>query len=188
VIFDLPDNGLVAWNSAFNTRPQNVEELLRNAAEKFPDLSIQLIDLDKVPGQHYMKLATVNACKSFHSKQPIAKSLAMELLLYVSADKQITRALKHVGITPETQRITALVVGKNRENVQSGANFLSTQLEQDGQDELLNDWPPERIANVRTGFDIGAKEVEAIVRKNESEPMVLERLAVERSALLAVKK
>lgn len=188
MIFELPETNFYAWTSAFNTKPHNVEELLRNAAKNFPELNIQLVDLDKVPGQRYMKLATFNACKSFHSKQPIAKSLAMELLLYISGDKQIIRALKRVGITPETRRTAAIVVGGSLDQVQAGANFLSSELGQDSEDELLNDWPPKRIANIRFEFDIGEKELEAVIRENETEPMAIERLAVERSAILAAKK
>jgi tRNA threonylcarbamoyladenosine modification (KEOPS) complex Cgi121 subunit len=156
--------------------------------EKFPEVSVQLVDLDRVPGQRYLKLAAVNATKSFHSKQPIAKTLAMELLLFISAEKQIVRALKRVGITAETQRIAAIAVGDDHSQVLSAANFLAETLGQNSEDQLLDDWSRQRIKNVRSSFDIGERELEAIIQENETEPMVVERLAVERSAMLAAKK
>jgi KEOPS complex subunit Cgi121 len=177
-----------AWISAFDTSPQSPEELFRNAAEKCPDVSIQIVDLDKIPGLRYLKLATVNATKSFHSKQPIAKTLGMELLLYISAEKQITRALKRIGITADTRRIAAVVVGTNRDRVLDAANFLAATFGREGDDKLLDDWPRERIKNVRSSFDIEEKELGAIIQPNETEPMVVERLAVERSAMLAAKR
>lgn len=185
---DLPDTGLHAWISAFNTKPQIPEELFRIVAEKCPGVSIQLVDLDRVPGQRYLKLATVNATKSFCSKQPIAKTLAMELLVYISAERQIVRALKRIGITAETLRIAALAVGTDREQVLAAANFLATTLGLDSEDQLLDEWSRERIENVRSSFEIGEKELEAIIQKNETESMAVERLAVERSAMLAGKK
>jgi len=188
VIFELSETGMHAWISAFNTSPPSLEELFRSAAEKCPEVSIQLVDLDRVPGQRYLKLATVNATKSFHSKQPIAKTLAMELLLYISAEKQIVKALKRVGITAETRRTAALAVGEHRDHVLAAANFLAGRLGQDSEDRLLDDWPRQRIMNVRSGFDIGEEELGAIVRKDETEPMTVERLAVERSAMLAARK
>lgn len=186
MIFE-PESGLHAWISAFDTRPQNPEELFRSMVEKYPGVSVQLVDLDMVPGQRYLKLATVNAVKSFHSEQPIAKTLAMELLLYLSAEKQIVRALKRIGITGETHRVAALAVGANSDRVLAAANFLATTLGKPT-DELLQEWSGQRIANVRSSFDIGEAELDAIVQENEPEHMAVERLAIERSAMLAGKK
>jgi tRNA threonylcarbamoyladenosine modification (KEOPS) complex Cgi121 subunit len=188
VIFEVPDLRLYVWISAFNTTPHSLDELFRDAAEKFPDTSIQLVDLDKVPGQRYLKLAAVNATKSFQSKQPIAKTLAMELLLYISAEKQIVRALKRVGVTAETQRVAALAVGGSRDQVLAATTFLTQTLGQNGEDRLLDDWTRQRVKNVRLSFEIGAKELRAIIGKDETESMAVERLAVERSALLAAKR
>jgi len=185
VVFELPDEGLHAWISAFNTRPITPEDLFRTMGEKYPAVSIQLVDLDRVPGQRYLKLATVNAVKSFHSKEPIAKTPAMELLLYISAEKQIVRALKRVGITTETRRIAALAVGASSEEVLAAAQFLAATLGKDSADLLLDEWSKQRIENVRSSFDIGEKELEAIIQENETQAEVIERLAVERSAMLA---
>ena len=187
MIFQLPENQISVWISAFNSRPKDPEELFRIASEKCPTVSVQLVDLDMVPGQRYLQLATVNAVKSFHSKQPIAKTLSMELLLYISAEKQIVRALKRVGVTTETRRVVGVAVGPSPD-ISEAAHFLSVMLGQDGDDRLLDEWSRQRIESVRSGFDIGDKELEAIIHPNETEAMAVERLAVERSAMLAAKK
>ena len=147
-----------------------------------------MVDLDKVPGRRYLKLATANAEKSFHSKQPIAKTLAMELLVYISAEKQIMRALSHVGVNPKTRRVAAVAVGDSSDRVLGAANFLATLLGQAGEDELLDEWSHSRIKNVRSEFEIGEKELEAIANKNEAESGTIERLAIERSAMLAARR
>jgi len=188
VIFELPENTLHAWISAFDTRPQKTEELFRTSAERYPDVSIQLVDLDRVPGRRYLKLATVNATKSFHSKQPIAKTLGMELLLYISAEKQIARALKRVGITADTCRIAAVAVSAHRDRVLAAGNLLAVTMGRESDDRPLDDWTQQRIKNVRSGYEIEDKELEAVIQENETETMVIERLAVERSAMLAAKK
>jgi len=187
VIFQVPENQLSAWISAFNSGSQEPEKLFRVIGERCPNVSIQLVDLGMVPGLRYLELATVNAIKSFHSKQPIAKTLSMELLLYISAEKQIARALKRVGVTTETRRVAGVAVGSSRD-VSEAARFLSVTLGQDSDDRLLDEWSRQRIENVRSGFDIGDKELEAIIQPNETETMAVERLAVERSAMLATKK
>ena len=187
MIFQVLENQLSAWISAFNSGSQEPEKLFRVIGERCPKVSIQLVDLGMVPGLRYLELATVNAIKSFHSKQPIAKTLSMELLLYISAEKQIARALKRVGVTTETRRVAGVAVGSSRD-VSEAARFLSVTLGQDSDDRLLDEWSRQRIENVRSGFDIGDKELEAIIQPNETETMAVERLAVERSAMLATKK
>ena len=188
MIFEIPHLGLHSWISAFDTKPENVEQLFRIAAEKYPSVSLQLVDLDRVPGQRYLLLATVNALESFHSKQPLAKTLAMELLLYVAGEKQITEALRRVGVTPQTRRVAAIAVGASAEEVSSAASSLGETLRVSENDQLLEDWPAARIKNVRSDFEIGEKELRAVIRKREPLTAAIERLAVERSAMLAARK
>jgi tRNA threonylcarbamoyladenosine modification (KEOPS) complex Cgi121 subunit len=144
--------------------------------------------MDKVPGQRYLTLAAVNAVKSFHSKQPIAKTLGMELLVYVSGEKQIDAALKRVGVTPGTRRVAAFAVGHSGDQVSGAAKFLAETLGQGSNDQMLDDWSESRVDNVRLGFDIGERELRAVMRKREPVTSAIERLAVERSAMLAARK
>ena len=187
MIFEIPQEGQWVWISAFNAKPQNIEQLLRIAVEKHPTVGVQIVDLDKVPGRRFLTLATINAFKSFHSK-PIAKTLPMELLLYISGQKQITEALGRIGVTPQTRRVAALAVGDSDEQVSAVAKFLADILGQGYDDQLLDDWPQTRTENVRSGYDIGDKELMAVVQEKEPLTRAMERLAVERSAMLAARK
>jgi hypothetical protein len=55
-------------------------------------------------------------------------------------------------------------------------------------DELLDKWNQERVKRVRSGFGIGDREIAALRRGNEDTSQIVERLAIERSAMLAIKK
>jgi KEOPS complex subunit Cgi121 len=173
--------------SAFDAKPQDIEQMLRGVVGRYPDVSVQCVDLDRVPGSHYLLLATVNALKSYSSKQPIAKSLGMELLLYISGNRQINEALTRVGVTAETSRTAALAVGSSSDMVSATGNYLEQMLGQHGRDDLLDDWPRSRIENVRSGFDIGDKELKAITRTKDPMTCAIERLALERSAMIALR-
>ena len=188
MIFKIPELGQHVWISAFNASPRSIEELFQSSAAKYPSVSVQLVDMDKVPGQRYLTLAAVNAVKSFHSKQPIAKTLGMELLVYISGEKQIDVALKRIGVTPGTHRVVAVAVSDSSDQVYGASKFLEEALGQGSDDKLLDDWPESRIENVRLGFDIGERELKAIIRKREPVTSAIERLAVERSAMLAARK
>ena len=188
MIFEIVQTCDQAWISAFNSTLESVEQFFRALAEECPDVSVQLVDLDKVPGPRYLTLATVNAAKSFHSRQPIAKTLSMELLLYIAGEKQINEALRRVGITSETHRVAAIAVGGSTREVLAAASLLKETLGRDEDDQLLDDWPQLRVENVLSGFDIGAKELEAIARKGEPVHVALDRVAIERSAMLASRR
>jgi tRNA threonylcarbamoyladenosine modification (KEOPS) complex Cgi121 subunit len=188
VLFEISELGQYVWISGFDAKPPSIDQILQTVSRSFPGTSAQFVDLDKVPGSRYLFVATYNALKSFSSKHPISRSLAMETLLYVSASRQIVEALKRVGVTLETKRIAALAVGPSANEVSATGTFLEDMMQRKCTDQLLDDWPTARIQNVRSAFDIRDKELNAILREGEESIKGLERLAIERSALLAVKK
>jgi tRNA threonylcarbamoyladenosine modification (KEOPS) complex Cgi121 subunit len=188
LLFQFPEFSVHLWISGFASKPNDLDLVLRRVQEEYPTVSTQFVDLDQVPGSRYLFLATLNALKSFHSKQPIAKTLGMEILLYVSANRQITEAIRLVGMTANTKRIGVILVGKTEDEVSSASELLSQILEQKSNDELLDYWSDERTENVLSLFEIGSKELKATLRKNEAKTEAVERLAIERSALLTVRK
>ncbi len=187
MLFEIKELAKHVWISAFDTKP-DVEQILGAMREKAPGVSVQLVDLDKVAGSRYLLLATYNALKSFQSKQPIARTLAMEMLLYIAANKQIGEALGQVGVNPDTRRVAAVVVSDSREQLLEAAGVLAELVMKESVDALVDEWSPKRVRNVRSLLDIGDKELKATIQKDETTYTALERLAIERSALLAIKK
>ena len=188
MLFEIKELEECVWISAFDIKPDGVEDVLRSMQERFPEISLQLVDLDKVAGSRYLLLATFNALKSFRSKQPIARSLSMEILLYVAANRQIGEALKNVGVTANTRRVAAIVVGDSREKALNSAGALREILKKEESDQLVDEWDRTRIEHVRSALGIRDKEIGATLRKNEDPAKAVERLAIERSAMLTIKK
>lgn len=188
MLFEIKDPTGYVWISAFDVKPKDVELVLRSSQQKFPAVSVQLVDLDKVAGSRYLFLATFNALKSFRSAQPIAHSLSMETLLYVAANKQIGEALKIAGVSPETKHVAAIAEGERKVQVLEAAAYLRQLLASKENDELLDKWDKVRVENVRSVFGIGDKELRATIRGNEGLFEAIERLAIERSAMLAIRK
>jgi tRNA threonylcarbamoyladenosine modification (KEOPS) complex Cgi121 subunit len=188
LFFQLPELAAHVWISAFTTKPDDFDAALREVQKEYPDVSVQFVDLDNVPGSRYLFLATLNALKSFRSKQPISKTLSMEILLYVSTSRQIAEAIRLVGMSSDTNRIAVISVGKTKEELSGTAAVLNRMLNQKNSDALVDVWSTARIENVRSLFQIGSKELKATLRKKESRSQAVERLAIERSALLTVRK
>lgn len=188
MLSEITDTAEFVWISAFDTKLRDVEPVLESMQVKCPKVSVQLVDLERVAGSRYLFLATYNALKSHRSKQPIARSLSMEILLYVAGDRQIGEALKKVGINPETRKIAGIAIGKPKEQVLESATALREILKKEESDDLLDKWDQERVRQVRLIFGIGDREIAALRRGKEDLSKVIERLAIERSAMLTIKK
>jgi tRNA threonylcarbamoyladenosine modification (KEOPS) complex Cgi121 subunit len=187
LLFQLPEFRAHIWISGYPSKPENFDEVTHAINQKFPNAHFQLVDLNKVPGSRYLFLATMNAMKSFSSK-PISKSLGMEILLYIAASRQIIEAIRLVGVAPNTEKIAVILVGITEEDLRGAVDLLSRTIGQECNDELIDSWSKERIRNVRAVFQIGPKELKSTLRKNETEAQAVERLAIERSALLTIRK
>ncbi len=188
MLFQAPEFSAHIWISGFTSKPVDFDAVLNEIHKKHPEVSAQFVDLDKIPGSRYLFLATLNALQSHNSSRPISRTLGMEILLYVSANKQINEAIRHVGMTADTARIAAILVGKTKEETLVVADLLNQILQQKGDDELIDQWSSGRIENVLSLFDIAPRELKAILRESEQREQAVERLAIERSALLTVRK
>jgi len=187
LLFPLPEYSAFIWISGFTEKPKDLDTVVRAVRDKYPDVSVQFADMNKVPGSRYLLLATLNALKSFHSK-PISKSLSMEILLYTAANRQISEAIRLVGLTPNSEKVTAVLVGKTEQETSGAAELLSKIIGQKSSDKLVDTWSTERVRNVRAIFEIGSKELKATLREDETKTQAIERLAIERSALLTIRK
>jgi tRNA threonylcarbamoyladenosine modification (KEOPS) complex Cgi121 subunit len=186
--FHLPEFSAHIWISGFASRPSDLDLIIRTILEKYPHVNVQFVDLDKVPGSRFLFLATLNAMKSYHSPQRISKTLSMEILLFASANRQIDEAIRLVGMTPNTKKTAVVLVARSEKEASEAAGLLSQILKQNSTDALVDNWSAKRIRNVLSLFGIGSKELKAATRKNELKARVIERLAIERSALLTVRR
>jgi tRNA threonylcarbamoyladenosine modification (KEOPS) complex Cgi121 subunit len=184
----MPEFAANLWVSGFSAKPSDVGAILGAIHAKSPSVAVQLVDLDRVPGSRYTLLAVLNALRSFNSKQPIAKTLSMEILLYMSANKQIEEAIRCTGISRTTRRVMAIVVGNGKDELTLSTQMLEESLGAKSEDEIVDQWSPDRMKKVQSAFNIGPKELNATLREDETKSNAIERLAIERSALLTIRK
>jgi tRNA threonylcarbamoyladenosine modification (KEOPS) complex Cgi121 subunit len=174
------------WISAFDGKV-DAASIIRKVHDRFPEAAIQLFDLDRIAGTRHLLLAAYNAEKSFNSKRRISRSLGMELLLFVSGTTQITEALERVGINTETKRVAIIVLAASDDTIASISGMLVETFRGKEDDQLLDRWSDERIASVQRTFGIGMGELRATNRTGEVEGAI-QKLAIERSAMLAIAK
>jgi tRNA threonylcarbamoyladenosine modification (KEOPS) complex Cgi121 subunit len=112
----------------------------------------------------------------------------MEILLFVSGSGQITEAIERVGISPKTSRTAALAVVPSETEAERVENYLVDAFKKKADDKLLDKWSKQRRTLVRKVYGISSKELIAAAREKEKIEKAIERLAIERSAMLAIAK
>jgi len=174
------------WITAFRDTV-DPSQLAKFQAEH-PDVTLQLFDLDRIAGSRHILLATFNAVKSYESKRRISRSLAMEILLFVAGTRQISEAVKRVGVSLQTLRTAALSLSPINDDQSKAVEYLTGIFKEKSDDSLLDKWTSQRKSTVLKTFGIGDKELKAARRSHERTERALERLAIERSAMLAIAK
>src|SRR5881397_2975368 len=86
-----------------NCRITNVEKVLGQIRSSFPKLQIQLMRADRICGKEHLVFAARNASIAFTQPYKRSNSLAVEMLLYTSCQRQISKAIQVIGVTPETR-------------------------------------------------------------------------------------
>jgi len=149
------------------------------------DCEIQLFDADLVATWEHLYFAVLNALMNIENKRGISKSLAMEVMLYASAQRQIRKALKLVGLTPASKNVAVVVICDKAELVKAGAKVTARFLgvEPDENVLALSQLKKQRIREV---FDVSDAELEPI-STGESGDQALVDAVVERVALLSTK-
>ncbi len=87
--------------------PEHILKQLRSIDKQ---VEVQLVKADLIAGPEHLQFAARNAIHSFNGKRRRSKSLAMELLLYVSCQRQIAKAIKLLGVGSEDSRIALVAL------------------------------------------------------------------------------
>lgn len=160
------------------------EEFLKaNRKKSSPNAKIQFFNAQLIATQDHLHFAVLNALQAFENKTNISKNLAVETMLYASAQRQIQRAIQLCGIKPETKNIAVLVIAENFVEVKTMLEDFAACIEV-GVDEKVLELTTVKMKEIREAFQITDEELETVTEgSNWKEALV--NLVVERVALLA---
>ncbi|HJJ30840.1 MAG TPA: KEOPS complex subunit Cgi121 [Methanocorpusculum sp.] len=128
--------------------------------------SVVIFDAEKTAGIRHIESAVSHAERSFETKTNIARTFAMEVLVYASGQRQCSLASKF-GLHPGENAVYAAVVdGKEEE---AGKLLKAVVLE--------GDVPKADVRRLMREFDITEEELE-IVGIDRIEELVIERCAM----------
>jgi tRNA threonylcarbamoyladenosine modification (KEOPS) complex Cgi121 subunit len=159
--------------------------LLRRMRAAFPAVQLQFMRADRIGGREHLHYAARNAVRAFSQDRQRSHTLAVELLLYTSCQRQISKAIKILGLEPGTSDVVLAALSSKSippALVARAAEELNARLD-DGVWEISSS---KKAAALRKTYGITRVESEASKMPVEGEDSVLKRLIIERSALLAV--
>lgn len=174
----------VAITSFKNVKIKDIKEFFRTfQKEKHANVEIQFFNARFVATWQHLYFAVLNALTAFKNEENISKSLAMETMLYASAQRQIRKAMELLGIKPDSSEIAVLIIGKKPETIRSTLSLISKNIDAQIDDTVLK-LSDKKIAAIREIFGISDLEFKTAMKKNELEE-ALTNLVIERMALLA---
>lgn len=154
--------------------------------EKLANVEIQLFDAKSVATWHHLYFAALNALTAFKNKENISKSLAMETMLYASAQRQIRKAMELLGIKPDSSEIAVLIIGEKPETIKSALSMVSKRINAQYDDTVL-ELSEEKAAIIRRNFGISDVELKTVMKKDGLDKALTD-LVIERMALLATRR
>jgi tRNA threonylcarbamoyladenosine modification (KEOPS) complex Cgi121 subunit len=177
------DNQCLLTLGFSNPRISDPEKTLDQLRSARTNVQVQLLKADLVAGPEHLRFAARNALRSFKGKSPRSKSLAVEYLLYISCQRQISKAISLLGVQPKDDRVLLVGLSESKEALQE-LEKESKSMMGDSSDRLVDIGSKRKLTAIRHAYDISTREMNATRFEGESDEQVVKRLIVERSALL----
>lgn len=169
-----------------NVRIENINAFLEKFRRQKGRASTQFFDAKRVAGPEHLYFAALNALNAFKKKTNISNSLAVEALLYASAQRQITKAVEMLGINQGSSEIAVLIMAENRQQ-NDACKSLVTQMTNGERDDNVLELTDQKIKAIKKLFRISNREFEAKLKREGLERETLADLVIERVALLATR-
>lgn len=165
-----------------NLKIKDSKDFVKEIREKIPhDVWIQFFDSSVVATWQHLLFAIISAQLGFRNQKNISKSIEMETLLYASAQHQIKKAIKNIGVKNDSTEVALIIVAKEIEKINSVLSAISKKIGRKSDEKVLefSDYKQEKI---RIVFEINQNELEAVIKedniKNAIRDIVLEKMAL----------
>ncbi|MGD8564963.1 MAG: KEOPS complex subunit Cgi121 [Candidatus Bathyarchaeota archaeon] len=170
-----------------NTVMNDVEGFLHKIRNLMPSCVIlQFFDARRIATWEHIYFAVLNGMTAFRNEKNISRDLAIESMLYVSAQHQINKATKLFGVTVNSKEIAVLIVGTTLHSIESALSLFTEKIKADRDDKVLR-LSKRKVTEIRKIYQPSDAELKAAIKNGEFERGLID-LIIERMALLAIKK
>lgn len=176
--------GYIAIAGFKNVKIKDVNSFLEHVRREIREAHVQFFDAKLIAGQQHLYFAALNALKAFERESNISSNLAIEALLYASAQRQIRKVVDILGIKEDSSQVAVLIIAENRQRTDNCLKVVSRLVPGERDDGVL-DLTDEKIRGIKELFGISDLEIEAKVKGKSLEKEALVDLVIEHMALLA---
>ena len=170
-----------------NVKIGNVQEFIEKTRKEAGNVTLQFFNANLVAGWEHLYFAVLNALTAFKNKLNISNSLAVEILLYASAQRQIRNAVELFGIKEDTSEVAVVVLAEDEEKIATALKKL-LELIQAEEDESMLEINAKKFGVIKEFFDVSDLEIEAKLEREGMEKEALRDLVIERVALLVTRR
>jgi tRNA threonylcarbamoyladenosine modification (KEOPS) complex Cgi121 subunit len=163
---------------------EDAEEFVKAVREETPQGSwVQFFDAELVATWQHLYFAVLNALIAFRNGKNISKSVAMETVLYASAQRQIRKALQFIGVKRDSANVAVVIMGENPASIKELLSAVSKRVGVEPDDSVL-EVSRKKVQCIHKAFGITTQELETVAKKGDNERELVD-LIVERVALLS---
>lgn len=168
-------------------RIKDVNKLFRTLKDETDNACVQFLDASLVAGWEHLHFAALNALSAFKGQVNISSNLAIETLLYASAQRQIKEAVRLIGIKQSTEKVAVVILAETSKQASVILKAVSRLLRGKRDDSVI-DFTDEKLGELRKLFRISDLELEAKAARKGSEKQALTDLVIEHMALLVAQR
>ncbi|WP_455364811.1 KEOPS complex subunit Cgi121 [[Eubacterium] cellulosolvens] len=150
------------------------------------DIVYQLLNPRLLIGEDHIYFAVINALNSFNKNWNVSRHLSIEVLLYLSGQRQIEKAFKMFGIQEGIQDIVVICIGQEDEQVASFIDHASQLLGGQVNDRKIGQWSNKKKRDIIKSYHITENEIFAVQQGGENSPDNVKKILLERMALLSL--
>jgi tRNA threonylcarbamoyladenosine modification (KEOPS) complex Cgi121 subunit len=170
-----------------NIRIKDGKRLSQTLTGMLPrDCEVQFFDAALVATWEHLYFAVFNAIMNLKSTRGISKSIAVESVLYASAQRQIQKAIDFIGLKSDSENAAVVVICENAESVKAGLEAASKLIGAQP-DESVLEMSKVKMVRLRKDFSITNAELYAAKARGVSDEQAIVDLVVERVALLSTR-
>jgi tRNA threonylcarbamoyladenosine modification (KEOPS) complex Cgi121 subunit len=166
-----------------NVEIEDAEGFLKATRMEQQGTAVQFFNAEFVATWQHLYFAVLNALMAFRNKSNISKNIAVEVMLYASAQRQICKAIALVGVKCDSANVAAVIIGENADAVKTALAAVSKRIGAEP-DETVLALSKDKLQSIRKAFDISEREVETVTKAGDAEQALI-NLVIERVALLS---
>ena len=106
-------NGHIIIIGFRNVQIENINAFLERVRKENIGVAVQFFDAKLVTGSQHLYFAALHALNAFEKNVNISNNLAVEALLYASAQRQIKKAVEMLGIKQDSSEVAVLIIPEN---------------------------------------------------------------------------